>query len=157
MSNSFHQFNPDGRMRGSFVYLVLCGEAEKIYVKVGRSSNPFQRLTELRVGCPLVPEIMATVEVANVNRAKRLESHLHAAFKAWRSHGEWFLLSRVDKADFNAVLFGVLRNHSDPSRQLRVRRYSVPKLIRDGQRRRAYMQSRFARAGLAFRDFKNAT
>lgn len=150
-------FNSAGRMRGSYVYLVLCGDAGTIYVKVGRSSNPFQRLNELRVGCPLIPKIMATVEVATLQRAKRLESHLHAALKAWRSHGEWFLLNAADKGDFNTILSGILLNHSDPSRRLRPVQYSVPALIEDGKRRRAYMQSRFARTGLAYKDFKNGT
>lgn len=149
-------FNPDGRLRGSFVYLVLCGEAEKIYIKVGRSSNPFQRLNDLRVGCPFVPSIMATTEVAGTHLAKQLESDMHQALKAWHSHGEWFVLTRQEKAEFNAITAAVLKRHGSPSRRLTWRQYSVPDLIKDGDDRRRYVQAQFARLGSAFRDFKKA-
>lgn len=147
-------FNPDGRLRGSYVYLMLCAEQERIFVKAGRSNSPLQRLNDLRVGCPLIPEILAVAEVANVSRAKRLENHLHRGLHAWHSHGEWFVLTRAQKFEFNSIIWSIVREHSDPSRRIAWRQYSVPALIRDAQRRRTYAQSRFAKLGQAFRDFK---
>lgn len=149
-------YNPDGRLRGHYVYMVLCCESGPIFIKIGHSKSPFQRLNDLRVGCPLVPRILAVLELPGRHLAKRMEGDLHRALMPWRRHGEWFAFEHSDKIQFNQQVARVVGTYRTPCRILRWHRFSVPKLIADGQRRMRALQSRHAKSSLAYRDFKTA-
>lgn len=154
---SFNTFTPDGRLRGSYVYMLLCPDAETIYVKVGRSASPLARLSHLRTACPVEPQIIALVEVSTRGRAGQLELALHAAFDQWRTNGEWFRFTQQDRPQFTAAWRPVLEQYGDASRRLAWRKYSVRELVKDGKRRQGFIRFQFRQRGKAFRDFKNAT
>lgn len=146
-------FRSDGRMRGSYVYMLMCSQGEKIHIKVGQSDDPIARLQQIRVGCPFIPKILATAEVATRPLALELEGLLHAAFRLWHVHGEWFTFEPADKPLFNEAWREVFSCFSDKSRPLFWSQLSVRALIKQGQQNRNFLRRQWARKGSAFHDF----
>lgn len=146
-------YTPDGRLRGSYVYMLLCQIDRPIHIKVGRSSTPFSRLDDLRISCPVVPQVMAVAEVFSIRKAVRLESDLHLALDNWHSHLEWFVVLPEERAAFNAAWKPVIAAHSTPSRRIEWISHSVPALIRAAETRKRLQKVRFARRGKAFHDY----
>lgn len=74
-----------------FVYAMFCRDGDGPgYVKFGLSSAISQRLSNLRVSCPIPAQWFAVVEVPTRGAAKSLESALHSVFASRRTSGEWF-------------------------------------------------------------------
>jgi hypothetical protein len=69
------------------VYFVQCAGGGPI--KIGHSTSPDGRLTELQVGSPYVLRVVATMR-----GGIEVERTLHRAFAKDRLHGEWFNPSR---------------------------------------------------------------
>jgi hypothetical protein len=69
-----------------FVYLLIAGG----FVKVGRTSDVFNRIRQLQCGCPskIVP-VAAFGELDNTS-AGAIEREMHQRMRSARSHGEWF-------------------------------------------------------------------
>lgn len=155
--HSIQAFNVDGRLRGSYVYMLMCQDAETIYIKVGRSVSPLQRLSHLRTACPVAPEIMAIMEVSTQGRAGQIELALHTALSKWRTNGEWFRFQIADRPQFNAAWRSVIDQYSDSTRRLFWQKISVPEIVKAGRRASQYLKFQFARRGKAYRDFRNAT
>jgi hypothetical protein len=105
----------NGRIQGTYVYLVLCEEGASIFVKIGISDQPIKRLRELATGCPLVPGVLAYVELPSRPLALLAERGLHSQFTQWRSRGEWFRFRKRDREKFNAGLNTVLSKWKGPS------------------------------------------
>jgi hypothetical protein len=108
-----------GRIYGCFVYLILCQDADCVFIKAGRSVNPLKRLSELLTGCPLEPGIMAVCELASDRFAKTAEKALHAAFARWHHRAEWFRVPLADKQMFNACRRIALDGFATPSIPIR--------------------------------------
>lgn len=143
----------NGRMSGSFCYMILCEVSGFIYIKIGHSSDPFRRLTEIRTGCPLEPKICAYCHVFSKDMAVSIERELHAELKAWRSRGEWFVFPAVDKEQFNTGWKKVFARHAAKSWPLRWQKASARQLQRLSNQRRAWAQNRFRERGFAYQDF----
>ena len=146
-------FNPEGRVVGSFVYLLLCRDESRIYIKVGHSIQPEKRFHALRNGCPVTPRTFSVIAVPGPSIAKRLEAELHHAFKKWRVAGEWFCFSESDKAEFNDRLRAAIESHAMPSYPLRIDKVPAKTLVRLAEQRQAYWRRRYKRGGAAYRDF----
>lgn len=71
------------------IYFITARDVGR--VKIGWSENPDERLKQLQTGCPGKAVIEATVPGAD----REMERALHAAFRPWRTHGEWFELSPI--------------------------------------------------------------
>jgi hypothetical protein len=71
---------------------------EDRFVKVGYSSDPGRRLSELQTGCPYPLAVAATYP-----GCRRLERAIHLAIGDHRSHGEWY-----ERSVRTAALFYVL-------------------------------------------------
>lgn len=97
----------------SYVYLMLCEEAEHIYIKIGYSDNPIKRLKQITSASALTPKYLATVTTRGTAHSKWLEADLHCAFMPWRITGEWFRFAAADKAEFNLRSRSVLMKHAD--------------------------------------------
>lgn len=73
----------------NYVYLMRAGRGYKI----GRSNKPVRRQSELIAEAKQYykerPEIVHTIPTT---RPRQLEREMHAIFKPWRHHGEWYLL-----------------------------------------------------------------
>lgn len=146
-------FNPEGRVVGSFVYLLLCWDETKIYIKVGHSIQPEKRFHALRNGCPVTPRTFSVIAVPGSEIAKQLEAELHSAFDKWRVSGEWFSLTVDDKEEFNRKLRESMRSHGRPLYPLKIQKVPAKVLIRIAEQRLAYWRHRYKKGGAAYRDF----
>jgi hypothetical protein len=70
------------------VYFITCREAKA--VKIGHSVDPYGRLPEIQLGCPLPLKVEAIV-AGGASEEKRY----HGWFAAERIHGEWFRLTEM--------------------------------------------------------------
>lgn len=146
-------FNPEGRVIGSFVYLLLCRDETKIYIKVGHSIQPEKRFHALRNGCPVTPRTFSVIAVPGPEIAKKLEAELHFAFEKWRVAGEWFSLTADDKEEFNQLLREAMRAFARPSYPLKIDKVPAKALVRIAQQRLDYWRKRYKKGGAAYRDF----
>lgn len=151
-------YRSGGRLSGCYVYLLLCQERDLIFAKVGVSQDPIKRLTGILVGCPLIPGVLAVVELQNRQRAFRVEASIHSQLREWRSRGgEWFELRAGDKCTFNAALRSALDEFASPSWPLNWTKLNVPELLKQ-QHAAAWVVghkkvAKERKGGNAFRDF----
>ena len=147
-------YHPDGRLKGSYVYMLLCQEGESpIYVKAGMSDRPTRRFSSLRAGCPVAPKIMAVCEVRSRNHAKRIEAALHLAFQPWHAHLEWYRVPFEDKKRFNLSWQPVFRQWSEEGWRLEWTQISAQALASRLDANANLFRSNFMRRGRAYRDF----
>jgi hypothetical protein len=151
-------YHVDGRIRGSYVYLLLCQSADGIYVKVGMSDSPQRRLQSLMTSSPLRPGVMATVELPTRKTALRCEHAILCALDRWRVKGrEWFLFAAADKAEFNTKLHMATVAFASPAWPVTWSKFSVRKMLAAARSRRGLFQSRMRRRGRAYKDFATQT
>ena len=146
-------YRPDGRLRGAFVYMLLCRDDGPIYAKVGISCNPYQRLMSLRLGCPVKPRRFCSFEVHSRRKAQIVESDLHRALSKWAAHGEWFKVSLDEKREFNDALKPVLARHDEPAWPCEWNQVAVQNIVEYGERRKRYVQRQWRMRGPAYQDF----
>jgi len=148
-------YGTDGRMKGSFVYMLLCNDAEgPIYIKAGLSDTPTKRLNALRVACPITPRYFYVVEVHSRDQAKIIEAELLSAFEPWHHNGEWFKIPVEDKAEFNESWKKVFRFFSTPAWPLSWTKIAVQPLAEAAKKRKQFVQTMYVKRGRAFQDFK---
>jgi len=75
------------------VYLYLIA-AENGLFKIGKSTNPRNRIAQIRTSSPCRVEPVLWIYYDEGERD--LEKDLHTAFESARSHGEWFALIHED-------------------------------------------------------------
>jgi hypothetical protein len=141
----FHSayYDRDGRVTGSYVYMLLCPDTEFIFIKVGMSQNPIKRLGSLKTACAVAPETLAIMPVQSSYIAASLEKALHTALAPWRTTGEWFRFKAEDKGEFNAIWKRVVAAFSADSTPLKWTMLSVSGLLEIGrQQRRAKLRRR---------------
>jgi hypothetical protein len=73
------------------VYFAVCREANA--VKIGSSLDPFGRLPEIQLGCPLP----ITIEAVRPGNSEQ-EFELHRRFADDRIRGEWFRITPMIEA-----------------------------------------------------------
>src|SRR4051794_24395121 len=119
----------DGRVRGHYLYALICGDGEAIYIKIGISIDPLARLDGLRTACPLTPDTMATVCLVNRRQAMQAEMEIHKKLAPWRSNGEWFKFTLADKEAFNLICREILKRFEKPSWPLKWTKLSLAPLL----------------------------
>lgn len=90
--------------RGERVYLI--GSQVNALVKIGRSTNVQRRLADIQRMSPVELDVL-WLTVGNAD----LETRLHRAFRARRTHGEWFNFAGLDAVE---AVRGFLTNGSLP-------------------------------------------
>lgn len=78
------------------IYLITCAETN--CCKIGYSSNPANRLTQLQTGNPFALELLTVIEGDFT-----LETELHIQFAEFRLQGEWFILNESIKTFFGVA------------------------------------------------------
>lgn len=146
-------YNSNGRIRGSFVYMLLCQDDGPIYIKAGRSIVPMSRLNQLRHGCPITPRYFYTAEVPANAEAIKLEAELHHAFKIWHHSGEWYKLEKDDRELFNTAWKEVFAAFAKPGWPMKWTRLAVEPIAEAAARRKRYFKYQYRRRGQAYRDF----
>lgn len=145
-------FHSDGRLRGSYLYLLLCRDDGPVYVKVGISDRPTERLGELRHGCPVTPHQFCFLEVRSRKRALLMERAMKIGLANWSAHGEWFRVPMEEQVPFNDVIRGTLLSYQETGWPCRWERVSVAAIVAHGERQ---MRGRYRlerRRGPAYRD-----
>ena len=142
-------YRPDGRLRGTFVYVLLCRDAGPVYAKVGISDRPSRRLQTLRQGCPVSPRQFCWFEVRSRRKARTIEAQLHGALRSWAAHGEWFRVPVEHKPQFNACLRTVIDVHREPAWPCTWEKVSVSAVAADDQRRMAANRAIVSRGSFA--------
>lgn len=122
-------FRSTGRMRGCYVYLLMCPDGATIHLKAGMSDDPLARLREILVGCPIPASLLAVTELANRRTAYQAERELHRTFAAWHTTGEWFRLTFADKAAFNAAWKLALSGFSSAAWPIHWTKLNVAELV----------------------------
>jgi|SRR6185437_13811946 len=141
---------------GCYIYFLSCrGEEDNVvYIKIGLSEFPLERMKALVNGCPLEPLTFGTVHVYSRDLAKKIERALHLLFKTWRTRGEWFKFALEDKHKFNhlrGLLFEKYRSSAWPMNTVLI---DIDPYL-DMQRRRMYGLIRARRMrGRAYADFE---
>jgi hypothetical protein len=151
---SMNEFTADGRLRGTYVYMLLCQmEFGPIHIGVGRAKEPLQRLAKLRSACPVIPRIIALAELANERKASAVERDLHVELNRWHTHLSWFRVDPMQRTEFNAAWKAAVAKHSTPSRPIEFRQYDVETLIEQRKKKQQMHRLNFARRGAVFQDF----
>jgi len=145
-------YRPDGRLRGVHVYMLLCRDDGPVYVKVGISKSPTDRLMALRSGCAVTPRQFFSFEVRSKGKALGIERDLHRAFYRWLAQGEWFRVPIAERAEFNAAWQPVVDRHRESGWPCRWERVSVSAFMADAHRRRDAALARQRNAPRARRD-----
>jgi len=89
----------------SYVYVLMARDGDgPMYIKIGRSDNPFARVGALQTGCPIRFTKGGMVKCLSSDQAKRLEAQLHRELAAYSSSGEWFRFDWSNDHDRHVVL-----------------------------------------------------
>jgi hypothetical protein len=146
-------YHSDGRLRGVYVYMLLCQDDGPLYVKIGISRTPTKRVKQLWLGCPVTPRYFATVEVRSEQKAKKIERELLAAMGKWSQTGEWLRLSVDDKPEFNSKWKAVFSENVEPGWPLAWSQADVQALRADGQSKMNFARKLWRKRGRAYQDF----
>ena len=97
-------------MKGAFVYIIASGtESQRKYdlpVKVGMTSNPIRRLSEIHHSSPFGAHVFNSFPIKNREKAFDIESTIQEDMRAFRLHGEWFQVDPFFAEDVISDLIG---------------------------------------------------
>lgn len=147
--------NQFGTIRATYVYMLLCQDDGPVYIKIGITERPDQRLMEIVNNCPVSPAIYATVAINNRKYAQSLERALLDGYKKWRTNGEWIAVETSEKPQFNTVwkeIFTTFRKRW-PTWEGRWEKVSVPGMVKRAKARAKNYRRKFRNIGAAGRDY----
>ncbi len=151
-------YDTEGRIRGAYVYMLLCRDGDgPVYVKVGMTGHPDNRLHTLRLGCPVTPHQFCTIKRSSREKAFKTETGLHTALKRWKSSGEWYRVPMDEKDEFNAALRDALHAHRQRGYSNTWERVAVQPLIKRAEGRKKVAQRLWAAGGVVRQDFLRAS
>jgi len=144
----------DGRANRNYVYMLLCQDFDgPVYVKVGVSHSPLQRLAALKTSCPMTPQRLAYAVTPTRSRAFRIERDLHKEMARWRNQGEWFRVEMAEKAEFNAAWHKVFMLYGSEGCRLKWEQIAVQPLLKMWRQNSAIHLRAMKKRGRAFKDF----
>lgn len=74
----------------AWVYLIWIVMGNRVYCKIGYSTNPASRYSQIITGMPERPFQMHLLYCLNPKQAQLFEAMLHEHLKDYRARGEWF-------------------------------------------------------------------
>ena len=151
---AYSPFGVDGRIRGSYVYMLLCRDDDgPAYIKIGVSDSPLQRFQHLCCNCGVTPRVFSVVNLRTRKAAFSLERNLLKKYALWKTKGEWIKVEVSDKKQFNEIWQAVFAKHAEKGRPLRWNQLSVATLLAQAKERGRRWQQNYATRGTAYRDF----
>ena len=108
-----------------FVYAFASYHSARPPIKIGRTTNLEQRLSQLRVGTPHVSDFVATFPCEN---ATWMEYALHAHFKGRLVRGEWYDVSVEEFRDACADLsltYAAIMQHEHLATAIAMQRHKL--------------------------------
>lgn len=140
--------------------LLCCDKPGPIYVKVGVTDNPMQRLSMLTAGCAVTPIRFMFVAVRSRAFALALEKSLLSGFSVWHTKGEWFKVKKSEKHTFNSAWKEAFSAHAEKHWPLGWVQMSVSSILAlNKEKKVAFFKSERAKEqkyGAAYMDFKKA-
>lgn len=88
----------------NFVYAAFFTDRDDIYVKFGRSWQPYRRIRDVAQGCPFVLSQAVFCKVGAGRSALSIERSVGQQLAGYRTRGEWFRFSPSDGAVFSATV-----------------------------------------------------
>lgn len=78
------------------------------FVKIGVTTDPVKRISQLKTGCPFELYIEAVIRCQSESWSYAYESHAHRILEGSRQRGEWFKMDDVVKRflEFDIHLYG---------------------------------------------------
>lgn len=148
-------YSASGAIRpGSYLYMLFCMDDDgPLYIKIGRSRDPYKRLDQIRTACPVKAVQLAVCPVRTIEQSRKLEKALLDATSVWRIRGEWCRLDLEDRSSFNEKWKALFREEGDYAWPLKWDMISVEEIESLAKRRRAFAFRRMKRRGSAYRDF----
>lgn len=95
----------ENSMDPNVVYLIACRSESTTYLKIGKSRSLYQRLMNIKTGCPLPLTHAFIISSEFEEEVIGLEKLLHRLLKTARIRGEWY----VGTSHFFKKLTSVLR------------------------------------------------
>lgn len=92
VEHHYHHVHTRSMPRGNYVYVIKDIEISGFY-KIGRTNEPYVRLSTFDVKLPFAIEVITVLQCKN---AVHTETALHRTFAHKRHKGEWFRLEDVD-------------------------------------------------------------
>ena len=114
-----------------FVYCAFCEEGDDVYVKIGRSSKPFQRLGDISTYCPFVIKRAVYASVGSLSLAESIERLCMHELKQFRLRGEWYKFKKNQGKEFTSIFHAIYRRKT--KRELRWTHVDMD-LLRDSVR-----------------------
>lgn len=150
-------FTSEGRLAGSYVYFLCCKSDSPgyVYIKVGISDIPTERMHALVNNCGLIPLTFGTCNVRSRRLALKIETEMHRELKGWRTNGEWYRFHKSEKSVFAKIRDKIIAPHKNSAWPMNIATHGVLGIIRDSKRRQLYFAKRIKRRGMAYLDFAN--
>lgn len=112
------------RSAPSCVYIIVCGDGDSTFAKVGLSGDPDKRLSSLQTGCPLRIHSMYVSRLPTRYHAMAAEAAIHSKMSRFRTRGEWFILRNEALDTMFSVCEQVVAEHKgspfERSQQMRL-------------------------------------
>ena len=64
-------------------------------LKIGKASNPEERLSQLQTGCPYELKIVGRIKCKSESHALEIEKSAHQVCRTWFVRGEWFRFNKA--------------------------------------------------------------
>lgn len=79
----------------AWVYFIWVVVGNRVYLKIGYSTNPASRYNQLITGIPEQPYCIHLLACLNAKQAQLFERMLHGYLDGYRARGEWFTHANV--------------------------------------------------------------
>lgn len=137
----------DGRLFGCYTYLLFARQGSDVYVKVGVSERPKDRLQEICCGLPFEADRYAFCFHGSRGAALKMERDLLKAYAKWSTRGEWLKMARADSAEFRSILQTVTRKFSTATNRMQWDQLSIPAFRKEQAEKRNAALAKAARRG----------
>lgn len=87
-----------------FVYAFFFENGEDIYIKVGESVKPYERLKAVSVGTPFTVSQAVFCHAGGKRVARKFEALVREALTPFRTRGEWYCLRKENSELFRACM-----------------------------------------------------
>ena len=87
-----------------FIYAAFFEVDDDIYIKVGRSTRPYQRVAALTQGVPFVLSRAVFAQAGSIENASSIERSLFKLLEGFRMRGEWYRFKHADAATFRTTI-----------------------------------------------------
>lgn len=87
-----------------FVYAFFFENGDKVHVKVGQSTKPYRRLSDIVCGCPFQVSQAVFCHAGSKSEARTFEERVKLRLSDRRTRGEWYVFDRDDGKEFSSII-----------------------------------------------------